>query len=120
VPKSESEVLADVLLAGTSATTRLSRNNSGALVDRNGRLVRFGLFSPGGSDAVGFVSIVITEAMVGRRIAIYAEAECKAEKGGRVSEDQARHQALVRDFGGIAGVVRSADEARELLGIDRG
>jgi hypothetical protein len=108
--KSEAEVLADVLLAGTSATTRLWRNQCGSalVADKPGqkRMINFGVSSPGGSDCIGLRSVV------------FCAVEVKREVGGRVSDDQKQFLGLVRDFGGLCGVARSADEARAILGIE--
>lgn len=117
MPKTEREILAEVLLAGTSSNTRLWRNNSGSLLDRHGRLVRFGIANPGGSDCIGITSVLITPDMIGRRIGIFTAIEVKREIGGTVSEEQEAFLRVIEMFGGISGVVRSSEEARALLGI---
>jgi hypothetical protein len=114
VKRSETAVLSDVLLAGTSEHSRLWRNNSGALYDQYGRLVRFGVAAPGGSDAIGFRSVTITQDMVGQTVALFAAIEVKAESG-RVRPEQRAFIDMVTAFGGIAGVARSAEQARVIL-----
>jgi hypothetical protein len=53
--------------------------------------------------------------MVGRRVAIFLSIENKNETGGKISEDQERWIRVVRQFGGIAGVARSIDDARKIV-----
>jgi hypothetical protein len=84
------------------------RNHVGLSRQGSGRFARSGL-AKGASDLVGLVS------PSGRFIAI----EVKRPRGGRVSEDQERWLALVRACGGVAGVVRSVEEALELVAAAR-
>lgn len=101
------------------------RNNTGSayqgikcrIDDKQGlinlRRIDFGLCD-GSSDLIGMVSTVITPEMVGQKVAIFLALEVKvsSKKG---SEAQEKFIALVRDQGGIAGVVRNADEALYLI-----
>jgi hypothetical protein len=113
---SEADILARSLLAvGALPGIRLSRNNTGAAMDRTGRLVRYGLFQPGGSDVIGFKSVIITREMVGRPAAIFTAMEAKTE-GGRFRPGQREFLQMVRDAGGIAGVIRSPEDALNLVG----
>ena len=52
--------------------------------------------------------------MVGRRVAVFAGIEVKAERG-RVSDEQRRFVDAVRGAGGIAGIARSPEDAADLL-----
>lgn len=70
---------------------------------------------PGFSDLFGLVSVEITPEMVGQRVAIFTALEVKTPRG-RVSEKQGNFLQAVNDNGGRAGVVRSVDEALELIG----
>src|SRR5690606_20465435 len=110
----EQPVQQRVMLLSTGPT-RLWRNNCGMLQDKTGRWVKFGVANPGGSDLIGLHSVVITPEMVGQRVAIFTSFEVKPTKGGRVTDDQLRFIDLVKSFGGIAGVVRSQDDAKILL-----
>ena len=92
---------------------RLWRNNTGAIRDARGQLVRCGL-CVGSSDLIGFRSIVITPAMVGRRIAQFVALEVKAPNGRTTPEQEAFIQT-VQDAGGIAAVVRSPEQAQSIL-----
>lgn len=65
-------------------------------------------------DTSGFVSVVVTQDMVGQTIARYSEIEYKTETG-RVSDIQRARIKLVRSFGGLAGVARSDDDVRAIL-----
>jgi hypothetical protein len=75
------------------------RNNCGVLQDANGRHVRYGVGSPGGSDLIGIFS--------GRFIA----AEIKTATG-KESDEQRRFGALVQQKGGAYAVLRSVEDAR--------
>lgn len=76
----------------------LHRNNTGAHTTDGGRFVRYGL-GVGSADLVGV--------LLGGR---YMALECKT-KQGRVSPEQTRWLADMRDLGAVAEVVRSVDEA---------
>lgn len=76
------------------------RNNVGA-VRKNGRPIRFGL-CPGSGDIIGII--------VGGR---FASLEVKED--APVSKDQAAFMDLVRSKQAVAAVVRSADEAVDVV-----
>ena len=63
----EAYVQNKIRLAVGSGDVRLFRNNTGALMDQNGRLVKFGLCK-GSSDLIGFITILLS---VGYRICIH-------------------------------------------------
>ncbi|MFN9976385.1 MAG: VRR-NUC domain-containing protein [Phycisphaerae bacterium] len=52
--------------------------------------------------------------MVGRKLAIFAAVEVKTERG-RITVDQLNFIEQVRSAGGIAGIARSPEDARNLL-----
>lgn len=90
------------------------RNHTGALRDpRTGQMVRFGL-APGSPDLVGWRTVTVTPEMVGQRLAVFCGLEVKIP-GGRVRADQMHFLDRLRDAGGVAGVVRSEDEAVAIL-----
>lgn len=123
---SEAEVLRAILAAlGARPDMRIFRNHVGAgwtgrLVARSGRRVviedarhcTFGL-APGSPDLIGWRSLVVTPEMVGHRIARFVAIEAKAR--GRLTSGQDGFLAIAGAMGAIAGVARSADDARALI-----
>ena len=106
----ETTILQRVRLAlGKVPGLRLFRNNTGALKDQSGRLVRYGLH-PGSADLIGWRSIVVTPGMVGRRLAVFVSIECKAPDG-RVRPEQVNWLQQIAAAGGIASIVRSEEAA---------
>lgn len=103
-----------IRLALSRGPVRLWRNNTGALKDASGRLVRYGL-AKGSSDLVGFRTVTITPDMVGSQIAVFAAIEVKDR--GRATPEQLRFLEQVRQAGGLAGLARSVDDATEILGL---
>ena len=79
--------------------------------------MQFGVASPGGSDLIGYRQMVIGPEHVGRTMAVFTAVEVKSATGRATAEQRAFIQH-VKQAGGIAGVVRSVDEARGLLGLD--
>ena len=85
----------------------------GDWVIRNGRRTQFGL-CVGSSDLCGWRSWVITKDMVGNKIAQFTALEVKTSTG-KATDEQVRFIAAVRKAGGLAGIVRSPDEAIAIL-----
>ena len=110
----ESNILKRVMLVAHKVGSTLFRNNVGFAKYSNGAVVKYGIANPGGSDLIGWTSVVVTEEMVGRTVAIFTAAETKT-KTGRVTEEQNNFIDQVRLAGGIAGVVRSDDEFLSLV-----
>lgn len=77
------------------------RNNTGALLDKHGRVVKFGL--KGSSDIIGICPD-------GRFLAI----ECKRQ-GGRIRPEQTVFIEKIKKNGGVAAVVHDTDELMEVL-----
>ena len=101
-------------LSARCPSTTVFRNHTGALRDpRTGQMVRFGL-APGSPDLVGWKSVVVTADMVGQRLAVFCGLEVKIP-GGRVRPDQVNFLDRLREAGGLAGVVRSEEEAVAIL-----
>ena len=124
------------LAAGALAGTVLFRVNSGRAWLGNGqpqrlrdgsvvipgaRPVALGLALANGdpvvgqSDLIGWRTITITPDMVGCKVAVLLAVECKREKGGRTSADQARFIDHVREAGGIAGVANTPEAALAIV-----
>ncbi|MEA5423142.1 VRR-NUC domain-containing protein [Synechococcus sp. CCY9202] len=112
---SEHQIQQRIRLACGRGPVRLWRNNTGALVDRQGRLVRFGLCR-GSSDLIGLRSLQVTEALVGQRIAQFVALEIKAP-GGAASPEQRAFLRLVQELGGVAAVCCSIEQARVVLDL---
>ncbi len=110
----ESPLLKRIMLRCSRGAVRLWRNNCGTLQDRFGAYVKYGVANPGGSDLIGFKTVTITQKMVGTKLAVFVALEVKGQKG-RVRKDQKIFIDVVKVRGGIAGVVRSVDEALGVL-----
>lgn len=96
--RSERAILADILLAiGNRQDLRVWRNNSGALKDAQGHLIRFGL--PGSADILGILK------PTGRFLAI----ECKTEIG-KQSDLQKAFQRMIESHGGLYILARSVGD----------
>lgn len=122
----EADITNPILTGATKLGSRLFRQNTGLgwvgqvvhktaamLTLRNPRPLHAGLCK-GSSDIVGLHPIVITPEMVGKTIAVFAAFEVKT---GRVTttDEQRAFVGMVRERGGIAAVVRSAEEALTIL-----
>lgn len=117
----EAAVSAAIQLACGRGPCRLLRNNVGALPAPDGRLVRYGLGQSGASrvvgtsDLIGWRSRDITPDMVGQTIAQFVAIEVKDR--GRATPEQLTWLDAVTRAGGLAGVARSPDDARTILGM---
>ena len=112
---SEHEIQQRIRLACGRGPVRLWRNNTGALVDQQGRFVRFGLCT-GSSDLIGLRSLEITPELVGQRIAQFVALEVKTPLG-TLSPEQRAFLQLVEQLGGVAAVCRSVNEAEQVLAV---
>lgn len=96
--------------------TQKNRNsitlNTGDIVIREGRPFKTGV-PAGFSDTIGWTSKIVTDEMVGEKIAIFTAIEVKRERGKATAEQQ-NFIDQVNSAGGLAGVARSADEAEEI------
>lgn len=102
--QAEAKILNDCLIALSQNGCLVWRNNTGALQDKTGRWVKFGLCN-GSADIIGV-------APGGKFLAVEVKAP-----GGKVSADQHRFIQAVRVAGGLAGVARSPDEALSIIGL---
>lgn len=100
--RSEANIQNDILVALSKAGATVWRNNTGALKDATGRLVRYGLCK-GSSDIIGICPD-------GRFLAVEVK-----KSTGRATEDQLRFIDVVRAKGGRAGVARSVEDALRIL-----
>lgn len=96
-----------VLFTNPVGTGKLFANNGDA------RRVAFGLCK-GSSDLIGWRTRTITLADVGRDIAQFVALEIKTARGKPTAE-QLNFIRAVNQAGGLGAIVRSPEEARELL-----
>lgn len=110
--KNEATVMAEVRLEASKRGWRLWRNNSGAMMDQTGRLVRYGLGNESvkatvrSGDLIGIRPVTITPDMVGQTIGQFVSVECKREHGGRVEPEQQAWCDLINALGGYAVISR--------------
>jgi hypothetical protein len=95
---------------------RLFRFQCGHFELADGRRITVGV--PGMSDLIGWKSVVLTQDMVGQRVAIYTALEIKTP-GHRTNKDRLEKQlafiATVKQHGGLAAMCESVEEAMEVL-----
>jgi hypothetical protein len=115
--KPESTILAEVRLAlGSLKTTRVFRNQVGlAYVGKPPHLtpVVTGL-TPGSGDLIGWHHYEVRPEDVGKKIAVFTSVECKTQDG-RMSPKQVNWLIELSKWNAVAGVVRSPEEAVELI-----
>lgn len=111
----ETEVYAPVKEWARSKGGQLYRNPRGLMPLANGRMMKFGVGPDGAGDLIGPIPVRITQSMVGRTIAVYAEIELKREGGGVIAEHQQRRIDYLRDMGAIAGVARNPVDCEVML-----
>lgn len=119
---SETYVQSEIRLAAPRNGMLLYRNNVGALLDKRGVPVRYGLCNDNkklndaikSADLIGIRKLLITQAMVGTTIGQFASVEVK-KRGWKPGEDPAREGAqkqwatLVLSWGGYACITQSCD-----------
>ena len=116
VLSNEAYVQNKIRLAVGSGDVRLFRNNTGALLDMQGRLVKVGLCK-GSSDLIGFRSITITPDMVGQKIAVFSAIEVKDK--GKATVEQKNFINIINNAGGYAGVAKNVNDAKKILYMDK-
>jgi hypothetical protein len=110
----EQQIQQHIRLTCSRGPVRLYRNNTGTLRDQHGRPVSFGLCK-GSADLIGWRTVTVTPEMVGQQVAVFTSIEVKAASG-RLRPEQRQWLDAVQAAGGVAGVARSVDDARALLG----
>ena len=101
---------------GTAWTGDATTLKDGSILIRNPRILHAGL-CVGSSDLIGWRSLTITPEMVGQTVAVFAALEVKS-KTGRATVGQKNFCQRVTEAGGLAGIVKSPDEAKKTLAID--
>lgn len=108
---SETNLMNSIMLS-LNGKCRIWRNNTGAIKDSTGRLVRFGLCK-GSADLVGLTSIVVTPEMVGKKLAVFTAIEVKTATG-KATPEQLNFIKRVQELGGLAGIARSIEDAKTI------
>jgi len=107
-------------------TLSVFRNNCGMYYDPTGRPVFYGVAGPtprhretmGGGDFIGWQSVVVTQDMVGKWIAVFCAFELKADEGKTDPKRLAAQEnfiAKVNAAGGFAGFVRRPIDIQLIL-----
>lgn len=87
--------------------------NPGDVLLREAYTMTFGL-GVGSSDTIGWTPVEVTQEMVGNILAIFTAAEVKTDIG-QPTDDQLNFIKVVREAGGIAGIVRSEEDVETLI-----
>ena len=111
--RTESQLIARVERRAEQLGLQLYRNQVGTYHLPDGRWIRSGL-CVGSSDLIGWMSVVITPAHLGRTLAVFVGVEAKGEKG-RLAPAQQAFLQTVTQAGGVSGVVRSVDDFETLV-----
>lgn len=90
-----------------------SQNGKRYAVIENPMWIKFGLIE-GSGDTVGWKSIIITDDMVGKRIAQFLSIEYKTSKG-KAREKQVKWHEVVWKAGGLTGFARNDDDVRDIV-----
>lgn len=111
----ETDIMREIQIAVSSDGCRLFRNNVGmGLIGKvNPKPVRFGL-CVGSSDLIGWTPVVVTQEMVGKKVAIFSAVEVK-KPHGHVTEEQMSFISAVKMDGGFAGIAHDTNEAKLVL-----
>ena len=92
------------------------RYQVGTFLTLDGRTVKVG--QPGVSDLIGCVPHVVTQEDVGRTIGVFTAMETKQVRDSTAKsrkESQGNFIALVKSLGGLAGIVRSEEDAVKMV-----
>lgn len=116
-----------IMLGLTKVKTTVFRNNTGMgwqgerinttqgrdILLKDPRPLHAGLCT-GSSDLIGWTTREITPDMVGKTVAVFTAIEVKMPNG-RVTKEQLTFINRVKECGGIAGIARSPEEAKNLV-----
>lgn len=90
-------------------------NVRGLFLTQDGsRKVKAGLLADGSGDIIGFKTILITQEMVGQKIAQFRSCEVKTATG-RVRPEQQHWADFINAHGGKAGIARTAEEIEKIM-----
>lgn len=111
--ESESDLQNRIRLAVSRHDVCIFRNNVGLFRTQDGRMVKTGLCK-GSSDLIGWTTVTIRPQDVGRKVAVFTGLEVKLPRG-RATDEQLNFVRVVRESGGIGGIVKSVDDAIGLI-----
>lgn len=114
--ESEASILVKIRKQFNAGATRLFRNSIGFYKSEAGHAIKYGLANPGGSDLIGWTSVIITPEMVGKKIAVFTAVEVKAA-GGKLRPEQINFLQAVKNAGGLSGMAMNVDEVPPILDI---
>lgn len=122
---SEAAIQQRIRIDSSQHGCRLWRNNNGATLDENGRMIRFGLANDSAkvnkeiksSDLIGITPRIITAYDVGVTVGIFTSIEVKRPGWGYTAQPreiaQLKWVTLVRSMGGIGKFTTTAEGWRE-------
>lgn len=128
--KNEAEVQALIRIEASNQGHEMLRNNSGAMQDDTGRVVRFGLGNDSkrinnvfaSSDLIGVTSMVVQQKHVGCTLGVFTVAEVKDPNWTGPNPNNKREVAQanfinhVKAFGGIGGFCTSVEDYKCIIG----
>ena len=91
----------------------VGHQSDGSILILKPQRIEFGLVN-GASDLIGLTQITITADMVGKTVAVFTAIEVKPP-GEEAKTHQQHFIDFVNNFGGLAGVAHSPDEATRLV-----
>lgn len=125
---SESRVQSELRLYAAKTNNKLFRNNSGALPDQTGRIIRYGLGNDSkalnetykSSDLIGLTRVLIEPHHVGRIFGVFTASEVKGSdfKGVPRNDRERAQYNFIQDIirhGGIAGFCSSVEDYSRLI-----
>lgn len=121
----ESELQKEIQTTALKFKCKLFRNNSGAMLDKSNRLIRFGLGNLSKklwdkwktSDLIGYTIVKITPDMVGKDVAIFTAIEVKTKSSKKDARYKAQEKFIeqVKNDGGIASMCNSLETLKDLF-----
>lgn len=122
----EADLQREIMKAVSAAGARIFRNNvgvgwAGQLVSNRDGIVTLARARPlhaglckGSSDLIGWTPTLITQDLVGERLAVFTAIEVKS-KGARATDEQETFLDRVDEAGGYGDIARSVDQALAII-----
>lgn len=113
---SESDVNADIRKwCNEQPDITLYRNNRGSIRLDGGGVLSYGVGPNGAADWIGYKTVTVTPAMVGKKVAIFTAIEAK-RPDAKARVEQVEFLLGVTRAGGVSGVASSKDDLEQILG----